>query len=466
MGKKISKLVNKFMKKVLGLIILVNIFELLIINFFPYPEVFIYPYLTSRGLLPYKQILDQHFPGLLFLPINFYSLGMRSPEAARFWQLGIVIVNHLLIFLISRKLFKSKKYIFLPNILYALSQPFYEGYVFWIDSIAPVFLLSGTYFLILKEKEKLKNKSVLLSGLFLGIGVIFKQIFLPVVGLVFLYLFLSQKDKRKSILFLFFPVVATSLLVIYFQGRGVFPDFYFWTIKFNATTFAEFGRKYPSVGDLIKSSLVFGLAGIGWLYMLYKHVSHNKFILGLFFIGGLIFAYARFDFVHLQPALPFAVLILTLFFSEIPKNKNIYLVGVVWIFVCLVLLLRFYKMNVGSRVYFFGDFESRLAKDVEKYAKPGDTIFAFATTPHIYFLTSTFPPGRLFVFNFPWFMMEAKERVLAGIASDPPKLIVKDDNAVIDGKKFIDYMGEVSLYIEKNYKTVDIIDGTKVMIPK
>lgn len=463
------------MKKILSLIILVNIFELLVVNFFPYPEVFIYPYLASHGLLPYKQILDQHFPGLLFLPINFYSLGMRSPQAARFWQLGIVVVNHLLIFLISRKLFKSRRYVFLPNIIYALSQPFYEGYVFWIDSIAPVFLLSGAYFLILKEKERLRNKSILLSGLFLGIGIVFKQIFIPVIGLIFLYLFLSQKDKqslasfagkRKAILFLFFPAVATSLLLIYFQGRGVFSDFYFWTIKFNATTFAEFGRKYPSVGDLIKSSLIFGLAGFGWLYILRRHMSHNKIVLGLLFIGGLAFAYARFDFVHLQPALPFAVLILTLFFSEIPKNKNIYLIGVVWMFVCMVLLLRFYKMNIGDKVYFFGDFENRLTKDVEKYAKPRDTIFAFATTPHLYFLTNTFPPGRLFVFNFPWFMMEAKERVLAGIVSDPPKVVVKDDNAVIDGKKFIDSMGDISSYIEKNYKTVGIIDGTKVMIPK
>lgn len=454
------------MKKILGLIIALNIFELLIINFFPYPENFVYSYLTAHGFLPYKEILDQHFPGLLLLPINFYSLGMRTPNVARLWLLGVVVINHIIIFLISKKLFKSKSLIFLPNIIYALFQPFYEGYVLWIDSIIPIFLLAGAYFLIKKEGRELKIKDFVFSGLFFGIGIIFKQMVIPIVGIVFLYLFIKEKDKKRAVAFLIFPFVFITSLFLYFQGRGLLTDFYFWTIKFNATTFSEFGRKYPGLGDLIKSSLIFGLSGIFWLYLLIRNRSHNIIILGLLFIGGLLFAYARFDFVHLQPALPFSVLIVTLFLKEFPKNKYFYTGVAVWIFISLVLLLRFYKMNIGNNIYFFGDTERKLSQDVRKYAKPGDSIFAFATTPDIYYMTDTFPSGHIFVFNFPWFMMEAEGRVLSGIVNDPPKVVIKNDNAVIDGKKFIDYMGNISTYIENNYKTVDIIDGTKVMIPK
>ncbi len=59
-------------------IILIHIFITFKLIFFPYPELFIYPYLTNHGLLPYKQILDQHFPGLMFLPINFNNLGKNE----------------------------------------------------------------------------------------------------------------------------------------------------------------------------------------------------------------------------------------------------------------------------------------------------------------------------------------------------------------------------------------------------
>ncbi|HEX6977276.1 MAG TPA: hypothetical protein VF185_02880 [Patescibacteria group bacterium] len=462
MGKKVNKM---SIKKILGIIILLNIAGLLAINFFPYPENFVYPYLTSHGLIPYKQIFDQHFPGLLFFPINFYSLGMRTPEDARFWLLATVVINHILIFLLSGKLFKSKWYI-LPNLLYAVFQPFFEGYVLWIDSIAPIFLLTGAYFLITKDKEELKIRHYLLSGLFLGIGIVFKQIFLPIVGLVFIYLFLKEKNKSKALAFLIFPTILTSLLFIYMKGRGVWDDFWFWTVKFNATTFAKFGRKYPSVGELAKTSLVFGFGLVSWVYIILKDWSHNKVVLGLFLVGGLMFAYARFDFVHLQPALPFAVLIISLFLEKVPKNKYL-LKGIgVWVLITGLIVIRFYKMNVGNSVYFFGDKEAKLSQEVEKYAKPGESVFAFATTPAIYPMTNTLPSGHIFVFDFPWFMMEAQTRVLLGLESDPPKVVIKDDNAIIDGMKFIDYMQDINIYIEKKYKTVGTIDGIKIMIPR
>ncbi len=479
MGEEVTKM---SFKKILGIIILLNILGLLVINFFPYPENFVYPYLTSHELIPYKQIFDQHFPGLLFFPINFYSLGMRTPEAARLWLLAIVVINHILIFLISRKIFKSGWYVLLPNFLYAVFQPFFEGYVLWIDSIAPMFLLLGAYFLITNGKEELNTRDYLVSGFFLGIGIIFKQIFLPIVGLLFIYLFLKEKDKRKSIAFLIFPGIFTSLLFLYMKGRGVWDDFWFWTVKFNATTFAKYGRKYPSIGEIVKTSLVFGFGLIAGIYNFLKNKqslrlrlkqsltrrdrSHNNIVLGLFLVGGLLFAYARFDFVHLQPALPFSVLIISLFLRKIPKKKFVVIGIGVWILVVGGIVLRFYKMNLGNKVYFFGDTEKRLSQEVEKYAKPGESIFAFATTPAIYFMTNTLPSGHVFVFNFPWFMMDAQDRVLSGIKSDPPKVVIKDDNAVIDGMKFIDYMEDINSYIEKKYKTVDNVGGIKVMIPR
>src|SRR3989344_6612512 len=95
-------------KLILLAIIFGHIFILSKLIFFPYPELFIYPYLTNHGLKPYSQILDQHFPGLMFLPINFDNLGMNTPETAKIWTVFIILIIHLMIFFLGSKIFKSR----------------------------------------------------------------------------------------------------------------------------------------------------------------------------------------------------------------------------------------------------------------------------------------------------------------------------------------------------------------------
>ena len=127
-------------------IILTNILVLSKLNFFPYPELFVYPYLTNHGFVPYRDILDHHFPGLMFFPFNLGNLGMDTPIAARFLQYGVVIITHIVLYLVAKK-FLGKKAI-LANIFFALWQPFFEGWVLWIDSFLPLILLPAFLYFI------------------------------------------------------------------------------------------------------------------------------------------------------------------------------------------------------------------------------------------------------------------------------------------------------------------------------
>ena len=133
------------MKILLVFIVLVHSLILTKLQFFPYPELFIYPYLNNSGLKPYQEILDQHFPGLMFLPINFDNLGMTDPQIARIWLIFIVIIIQLFLFLIARSILKSEKKALFVNILYLFWQPFFEGWVFWIDNLLPLLLLPSFY---------------------------------------------------------------------------------------------------------------------------------------------------------------------------------------------------------------------------------------------------------------------------------------------------------------------------------
>lgn len=444
-------------------IIAVHVFILSRLIFFPYPEMFIYSYLTDQGLLPYTQIFDQHFPGLMFFPINFATLGMTTPEAARIWQYGIVAITQVLLFFTARRFFKSSKWALISSVLYVLWQPFFEGYVLWIDSFIPLFLISAFYFLSKREKSE---ADFFLAGSLLGISLIFKQVVFPLIILSSAYLLLRKTKKKMLIWFGVGISIPVTLLLLYILIIGVWKDFYFWTFTFNITTFADMGRKYASLGELGKSGLVFGLALIALIYELSKkRLTNSKMALGVFFLGSLIFAYARFDFVHLQPALPFAVLLTALFIKEVSRDR-LKLVGFTYLIATFAVVIPFYKVYLGNRNVFFGDFERKLVEKVHEHAKQGEVIFTLGTTPHLYQLTKTLPPGDVFVFQFPWFMVEAEDKILEGLMSNHPRVIARDPSATTGGVNLIQYMPKINQFVDENYKIVDEVENTEILIPK
>lgn len=454
-------------KLIILLIILLHLLLLTKIIFFPYPELFIYPYLTEQGLIPYKHIFDQHFPGLMFFPVNLYSLGFVSPYNMRILHLGLVFVTHVLLFLVAKKLFKSKRLALIANLLYLIWQPFFEGHVLWIDSFIPPLLLVSLYFL---SEKKLSSSKIFVSGVVMGITLIFKQVTAPLIIFIFLYLkFYKNESFKKITLFILGSSIFPLIMVVYFYALGALRDFVFWTFTFNVTTFAQMGRKLPSLSGLIKSVPVFGLGLIASLYFVYIErrgkANAIRILLIVFFVGGLFFAYARFDFIHLQPALPFTILLGLLLFEKVNPRRLIGF-GLVYGVIGLYLLSPLYRFNWNNRVLFFGEFEKKLSSEVQKYSKKNDSVFAFGTTTHLNYLTNTLPPGKVFVFPFPWFMVEAEGKILEGIKNDPPKVVVRDLTATTGGVNLVSFMPEISTYVVENYRVIEKIENAEIMIPK
>lgn len=138
--------------------------------FFPYPEIFVYPYLAKNGFLPYKNILDQHFPSLLMMSFNFRDLGITTPESARIYLIGSVILSHIFIYAISQFVIPNAKIRLIPNFMFLIFQPLFDGYTFWIDSFLAPILLASFYFLLRVFKKK-DSSALFMAGLFLGLSV-------------------------------------------------------------------------------------------------------------------------------------------------------------------------------------------------------------------------------------------------------------------------------------------------------
>jgi len=445
-----------------GFVVLLTAHLILIsrLIFFPYPELFIYPYLTNLGLSPYGQIFDQHFPGLMFFPINFASLDINTPGEFLLLHLALIVATSMLIFVTVKLLTKSYKSAFLGSLFFSLWQPFLEGSTLWIDSFMPI-LLIPSFLLFRNWKNKNAFFTLFLSGFFLGLALIMKQVVLPMI-LVLSFALIFKKKYKKMLSFSLGWIIPVSIMLFYFLFNNLFSDFLYWTVTFNLTTFSEMGRKFATRNEFIKFIFIFGPS---LFYGAFLAVKRKKLALSIFFTGSLMFAYARFDFIHLQPALPFAAIMFALLVSKI-KGEAKHFVLVAYVISSSLILAPNLNAQKGRDIRFFGKLEEELVGYTKANTEKGDSIFTMGTSPHLYFLTETRPPGNVFVFQFPWFMKETESKILEGIVDDNPKLVLRDNSATTGGVNLVLHMPSINRYLEENYEKIDQIDSIEILRPK
>lgn len=444
---------NNFAKFFLAIIIIVHLFLLTKLIFFPYPELFVYPYLKNQGLIPYKQILDQHFPGLLFSPVNFDNLGMTTPEAARIWLIIAVAITQILLFFISREILKSEKKALVVNVLYLIWQPFFEGWVLWIDTFLPILLLPAFY--------NLYRKKYIWTGLLLGGSVVFKQVIIPLALILPLYIFWETKKFKQALLYILSLLAPILIMILYLIRIGVLSDFIYWTIIFNITVFAQMGRGTGStLAHFTRVALVFGSAFIALLRIKERLVA----ILLIFLVGSLMGLSTRFDFVHFQPALPFAVLATVLVVERVGKIGRIGLIGVAtYIAVSVWWQITFYRGHIGEKIFFFDKDTLEIAEKIKGSTKEGEKIFVFGAVPHLYQMSKTLPAGDIFVFQFPWFYKVAEKRILEGIMRDKPEIVASDRTVKIEDQPITEFAKEIDQYILQNYEPIDRVGTTDIL---
>jgi len=323
----------------------------------------------------------------------------------------------------------------------------------------PIFLLSSSYFLLKYEDNLKKEKYLEISGLILGLGVVFKQVLIPVVLLVSLYLFI-KKGVKAAFIFILSTMLSVLLMLLYLSIIGVLNDFFYWTVTYNLTTFADYGRKWvPSLSHFIRFAFVFG---VGLLGLVLGLGNRNVFLVGLYGLGALAAVYARFDFVHLQPALPFVVILTTYAVTRIKNRLMVYL-GLGYLFVAFVWGVKFYRGNWNGNITFFDDNVYRVASVVRGRIRPGSKIFVYGAPAHLYQMTQTLPAGNVFIFQFPWFMRVSQDRILTGIIVDKPEIIIADRTVSVDGQKLLDYTRGINSYISKYYQTTEVIGNYEIL---
>ncbi len=451
------------MKKTIIFLVIILAFHGFLITkliFFPYPEFFVLPYLTNQGLVPYKQILDQHFPGLMYLPINFDNLGMTTSEIARVWLIAVTLLTQIMLFITARKIFKSDKKALGVCLFYLLVQPFFEGWVFWIENFLPLFYLPAFYlsYKFITDKKK-HSYYIVLIGLLMGLSILFKQVALPLAFLLGALLFYYQRNLKTIFLYLIGLLPIPILMVVYFWLLGALKEFWFWGVWFNLTTYAKYGRPKPDLASITR------VIGVFSPILLIPLINNHKLslLLVVFLIGSLAGTLDRFGFIHFQPALPFLALIIV---SSLPWlwGKLIGKLLIVGYFLVLIYWLNiFFRGHLSSKVLFFDQPTFEISQKIKSLTKPKEEIFIFGPVPHLYQLSQTIPAGRIFVYQFPWFLMESEDKFVMVLKTSTPSLVVRDRSVIIDGQSITKFAPKLDYYIEQNYNVIDKIGSTEFL---
>lgn len=413
------------------------------ISFFPYPEMLTETYFLSKGMLPYVQINDQHFPGLFLLPINLRTLGFDNVERLRWLHLGLIGFTTLILY----KLIDKLRWIILFFVFFLL----WEGNTLWVDSfVAPLVLLA--FYGLWSKWSFLSIRNLFLTGVLLGTVLVFKQHAVIICGVAALWV-LSQRVSWKYWLgFVIGGILPMSFVGIYYYQLGVWPDFWFWTVTHNLTGYISLEGRMPGIGELTRFLLlvipaIFGLQKFGKLL----------WPAGLFILASLIYLVPRFGLIHAQVALPLLIFLLS-------RKPKLY-----WPILGLSLLLmtRIFAKEIPGKILFYDKPSIITANYVEMNVDRTKSIYVYGVNDNIYHLTNTLPPNKTWVELLRGNIIPGvEEQLIKTLKIDPPQFVLVDRQATIDNMSISEFTPEIWRYLQINFFPKEkLSNGVEVWYP-
>ncbi len=419
------------------MIIVIQLLHVLLLSIRPFtvfPEFYIFPYLTSHGLIPYRQIIDQHVPSLLLSPLNFYQLGFRDLSSFKILFIIVILLQSVLLAHLARKVTGLKISSHISALIFALLQPFIGGNAIWYDTLTPLATLPAGILLL--------SQRFVLAGLFLGAALVMKQtLVLLCLGLVIYIGFLFGIKKMLTLL-AGMSIIPLALFGSLYHASAL-EDFFHWAILFNFTTYSQLASIYPSKEILFIGISFICITGF-FFFKLAKNWQHK--IIALICLGASIGGLSRLDVYHFHGSVPFISLMLAAIVIY-RRRLSIFVAA-------LLLIIIFFDHRHPPHNYEDLAISSVVAA-VQSHTSAGDKIFLLGAQPHIYALSNTVPAGDLFYFQMPWYLVSLQDRQLAALRASPPKLIVYDPSSSVDAIPIQDSAAKLIDFLNSQYHPVD-----------
>jgi len=452
---------NDKRKSILVVFLLFHLFLLISLKFTAWPEMTLWPYLITKGWLPYRDIAIAHTPLLLVdLTILYKLFGVGL------WQLKIytwllILLTDALLFWVVREIWNRKTAI-LSLLFFIPFQLFYEGNGLWFDlALAPIALIIY-YFL--------KKKDYLWAGIFWALAFLTKQTafwFLIPAGLMFFQGISLQKPRKlieRSRKFALGILGTFLIAILTIWMLGFLKDFYYWTFEFGVGILpkAQGQINLPTLRQLVISFFPFSILA----FLPFVQKRKESFQLSTWVIAGTLGAFPRWELFHFQPALPFLAIVGGLVLSQINKRKpiiKILLAG--YVVLSIFLVSKFYLREWGRETRFFESGVKEIVVYIEENTVQNDKIYVLNAWDSVYAWSDTLPAVRPWVPHLPWYMKlpGIQEDIVSSLDIVRPKLIVQGEYSETGLGSYKPEL--IDEFIEDNYEVGDKIDNYLILFP-
>ena len=418
------------------LVILAHLVAIIIGGYFLSPEFSVYPFLASRGFLPYVNLLDQHFPALLFGPISLPSFLTTNPQPLLVLFLLITALTDLFFFFSLRRRRVAEPQLWL--IIWVVASYWFSGNSLWLETFIS-FLLAVILFI----GQSRRPLVTFASGCLFGLIALTKPTLLP--ALVFLFLYLELTPGPVFLAGLLSPVFVTGL---YLLKLDLLPSFLYLTLSFNRQFYALLAAKAPTLRQFGEMTVFFVPSFILFL-------KKKQFLSFTIILLSLILVYPRFEFVHLQPAL-----LLTLFCLApmIVLKKRLLLPAAALVLAFAV--AKNYRHRYGN---FYLDAETvKLAGYLK--TKPEISLYVFGGNDLLYPLSNRIPPGFTYLPSLPWYWRDASlsQKMVTALSDSFTTTVVVRNKAFLDGANIQASAGLIGQFIKDNYRPLETIGSYQI----
>jgi len=392
-------------------LVLIVAFHLLLlanIQFTPWPELHLWPYLMDNGYKIYQDFAFEK-PPLLPVILWFWTklAGINLISLKLLTWTTIVSVD-IFVYKVARKVYPQGN--FRPLIalaIYVLLMTSFDGNALWFDLLITLFFL-----LILIS---IQTKKIVLAGFFLSLALLTKQnsiIILPALIIAGQAVNLSkQKHFLLNVAKGAFPALGISAAMLFLTG--VLDDAIIWIFKFPPTLVT-----YSFQSPTLKFA---GILTVITYLLLFLSPTRTIAIWGL---TGLAFIYPRFELFHIQPALPFVALAL----ARYEKFRTSPL-----LLVCTIIIIAYSSIHIlhnwRKPDRFYEDSTIATVEWLKSNTDRGEKIYLLNTWDHIYVLSNTIPSIKPWFHYLPWYLNYngVQQSIISNLKNNPPRLILSEN---------------------------------------
>jgi hypothetical protein len=434
----------------------VHFLFLLSLKFTAWPEMTLWPYLITKGWLPYRDIAIAHTPLLLIKLAIFYKIFGVGILQLKIFTWILILGLDILVFGIARKLWNLKTAL-VAAFAFIFWQLFFDGNGLWFDLFMGVFTLVSYYFV--------QKKKYLWAGIFWALAFISKQTavwFLLPIGLEIAQGKESLIQSFKKFIVGAFLVAAPSILILWLLG--ILPDFYNWGVRFGIFILpkAQGQVQLPDLKNLAVSVFPFLI----FVPLIWRTGRENINLL-IWAIAGCLGAYPRFEYFHLQPSIPFLAIATGIFFStKFPKSTLVKTFVIFYVLGSIYLFGGFFMRNFKEGVRFYETDVRDVVTYVKSNTNPGDKIFVMNWWDNIYPLTDTLPATDPWVPQLSWYLKipGIQEKMVEDLEISKPKIILLNAYSETGLSAYVPE--KIYSYVALRYKISSKVDGVEILVEK